>query len=99
LRHNTARPDIVTAYQPQPVDPVGFGEVERLGRPVMHAATALPNRRLRSTCLRRSIPALQLQQALFPLSWTGGHGTEPNEQNTQQSPASGFSFSPQPLQT
>jgi hypothetical protein len=39
-----------------------------------------------------------LQQALFPLSWTGGHGTEPNEQNTQQSPASGFSFSPQPLQ-
>ena len=27
LRHNTARPDIVTADQAQPVDPLGVGEV------------------------------------------------------------------------
>jgi hypothetical protein len=40
-----------------------------------------------------------LQQELLPFSWTGGQGTEPKEQNTQQSPASGFSLSPQPLQT
>src|SRR5262245_15589565 len=29
----------------------------------------------------------------------GGHGTEPYEQNTQQSPGFGLSFSPHPLQT
>jgi hypothetical protein len=39
------------------------------------------------------------QQGLFPLCWTGGQGTDPNEQNTQQSPANGLSFCPQPLQT
>jgi hypothetical protein len=39
------------------------------------------------------------QQGLFPPSWTGGQGTDPNEQNTQQSPANGLSFCPQPLQT
>lgn len=29
------------------------------------------------------------QQASSPLAWIGGHGTEPNEQNTQQSPGFG----------
>ena len=47
-----ARPDIVAADQPQPVDPIGLGEVGRELCPVMHAAAALPNLRLRSTCLR-----------------------------------------------
>ena len=46
-----ARADIVAAEQPQPVDPVGLGEVGRELRPVMHADAALPNRRLQSTCL------------------------------------------------
>lgn len=32
-------------------------------------------------------------------SWTGGHGTEPYEQKTQQLPGSGFSLTPQPLQS
>jgi hypothetical protein len=27
LRHNTARPDIVGTDQPQPIDPLGVGEV------------------------------------------------------------------------
>ena len=31
LRHNTARPDIVGADQPQPIDPLGLGEVGRVG--------------------------------------------------------------------
>src|SRR5712664_2367589 len=30
-------------------------------------------------------------------AWIGGHGTEPYEQNTQQSRAFGFSFVPQPV--
>jgi hypothetical protein len=30
--------------------------------------------------------------------WIGGHGTEPYEQNTQQSPAFGRSVTPQPVQ-
>jgi len=39
------------------------------------------------------------QQADAPASaWTGGHGTVPNEQKTQQSPLFGFSFTPQPEQ-
>jgi hypothetical protein len=36
---------------------------------------------------------------LPPLHWIGGHGTSPNEQNTQQSPGSGRSSVPQPLQS
>jgi hypothetical protein len=28
--------------------------------------------------------------------WIGGHGTEPKEQNTQQSPSFGRSITPQP---
>lgn len=39
---------------------------------------------------------LPLQQ--FP-ACIGGHGIEPNEQNTQQSPALGFKRAPQPLQS
>jgi hypothetical protein len=38
-------------------------------------------------------------QQHFPFCWTGGHGTEPYEQNTQQSPGLGFSRWPQPLQS
>jgi len=30
-------------------------------------------------------------------AWIGGHGTEPYEQNTQQSPVFGRSVAPQPL--
>jgi hypothetical protein len=41
-----ARPDIVATDQPQPVDPVGLGEVGRELRPIMHADAALPNLRL-----------------------------------------------------
>ena len=41
-----SRPDIVAADQPQPVDPVGLGEVGRELCPVMHAVAALPNLRL-----------------------------------------------------
>jgi len=32
------------------------------------------------------------------LAWIGGHGTEPYEQNTQQSPGFGRSVAPQPVQ-
>jgi hypothetical protein len=32
-------------------------------------------------------------------AWIGGHGTEPNEQKTQQWPAKGFRRIPQPLQS
>jgi len=31
-------------------------------------------------------------------AWTGGHGTEPYEQNTQQSPGFGRSMTPHPAQ-
>jgi hypothetical protein len=31
--------------------------------------------------------------------WTGGHGTVPYEQNTQQSPAFGFNRAPHALQS
>jgi hypothetical protein len=31
-------------------------------------------------------------------AWIGGHGTEPYEQNTQQSPGFGRSVAPQPVQ-
>jgi len=37
------------------------------------------------------------QQPAF--AWMGGHGTEPYEQNTQQSPGRGLSLSPHPLQS
>jgi hypothetical protein len=30
-------------------------------------------------------------------AWIGGHGTEPYEQNTQQSPRLGRSIAPQPV--
>jgi len=36
-----------------------------------------------------------LQQLDLPSVWIGGHGTEPYEQNTQQSPFFGFSNAPQ----
>jgi len=39
------------------------------------------------------------QRSWPPLSWIGGHGTVPNEQNTQQSPGLGRSSVPQPLQS
>jgi hypothetical protein len=32
-------------------------------------------------------------------AWIGGHGTDPYEQNTQQSPGNGFKRSPQALQS
>ena len=32
-------------------------------------------------------------------AWIGGHGTEPYEQNTQQSPGFGRNVIPQPVQT
>jgi hypothetical protein len=38
-------------------------------------------------------------QQHFPFCWTGGHGTEPYEQNTQQSPGLSLSRWPQPLQS
>ena len=41
-----ARADIVAADQPQPVDPVGLGDIRRELCPVVHAAAALPNLRL-----------------------------------------------------
>jgi hypothetical protein len=31
-------------------------------------------------------------------AWTGGHGTDPYEQNTQQSPGFGRSMTPHPAQ-
>jgi hypothetical protein len=43
---------------------------------------------------KRSESASQRQQR--PLVCTGGHGTEPYEQYTQQSPDLGFSRRPQP---
>jgi hypothetical protein len=36
-------------------------------------------------------------KSFCPASRTGGHGTSPQEQNTQQSPALGFNSAPQPL--
>ena len=41
-----SRADVVAADQPQPVDPVGLGEVGCELCPVMHAVAALPNLRL-----------------------------------------------------
>jgi hypothetical protein len=38
LRHNTARPDIVAADQPQPVDPLRVGQLRCAGRFGVHAA-------------------------------------------------------------
>jgi hypothetical protein len=43
------------------------------------------------------------QQEFAPSSpersaWIGGHGTEPKEQNTQQSPCFGRKVAPQPVQ-
>jgi hypothetical protein len=38
LRHNTARPDIVGTYQPQPVDPLLVGEVCGVLGIAVHAA-------------------------------------------------------------
>jgi len=35
----------------------------------------------------------------LPFCWTGGQGTDPYEQNTQQSPAFGLSCFPHPLQS
>jgi hypothetical protein len=45
---------------------------------------------------------LPKQQDAAPVSpkrsaWIGGHGTEPYEQNTQQSPGCSSSVAPQPL--
>src|SRR5260370_12310266 len=40
LRHNTARPDIVTADQPQPVDALLVGQVRCTWRSSVHAAPA-----------------------------------------------------------
>jgi hypothetical protein len=44
-----------------------------------------------------------MQQVVVPGSpercaWIGGHGTEPKEQKTQQSPGLGRSSAPQPVQ-
>jgi hypothetical protein len=41
----------------------------------------------------------EVQRDLLRLSWIGGHGTDPKEQNTQQSPGLGLSLSPHPLQS
>jgi hypothetical protein len=41
--------------------------------------------------------ALANQQHRRPEFWTGGHGTFPYEQNTQQSPGLGLSIARQPL--
>jgi hypothetical protein len=48
------------------------------------------------------VAAVQVQHDAGPASpalcvWIGGHGREPYEQNTQQSPDLGFSFVPQPV--
>jgi hypothetical protein len=42
---------------------------------------------------------VQQEAALSPArsAWIGGHGIEPYEQNTQQSPAFGLSRTPQPV--
>jgi hypothetical protein len=37
--------------------------------------------------------------AHLPFCWTGGQGTDPYEQNTQQSPALGLSRFPHPVQS
>ena len=39
------------------------------------------------------------QEASGPASWIGGHGTVPEEQNTQQSPVFGRKTAPQPVQS
>jgi len=56
--------------------------------------------RFANYALSRPICAdVQPQQAPSPFSWIGGHGTVPYEQKTQQSPGSGLSLFPQPLQS
>jgi hypothetical protein len=55
-------------------------------------------------CLFRVAPAdddpvLRLHQEQQSPAWIGGHGTEPQEQNTQQSPCRGFNLTPHPLQS
>jgi hypothetical protein len=48
----------------------------------------------------RALSHVGVQQRACPLlAWTGGHGTVPNEQNTQQSPGLGRSSVPQPAQS
>src|SRR5262245_3640580 len=57
-----------------------------------------------ATCRRQALAMItqQVLQELTPLTpersaWIGGHGTEPYEQNTQQSPCFGRSIAPQPV--
>jgi len=63
----------------------------------------VPNsgRRLCDAAVRHEYIYREQHISLFPpdSSCLGGQGTEPNEQNTQQSPLFGFSFSPQPTHT
>ena len=70
-----------------------------------HASRAV--RRLRSQCFECCAISLahdhSIAQQEFPgtpdrAAWIGGHGTEPYEQNTQQSPAFGRRVTPQPVQ-
>src|SRR5580704_11682842 len=47
---------------------------------------------------RRRVAAVGRHVGVSP-AWMGGHGTEPYEQNTQQSPGFGRRSSPQPMQS
>jgi hypothetical protein len=58
------------------------------------------NREMFQLC--RFSPGCPAQHSDVPVcpersAWTGGHGTEPCEQNTQQSPAFGRSVTPHPV--
>jgi len=65
-------------------------------------ARALPSQSC-ATCVgalvKTAYPAQQdaTPAALERWAWTGGHGDEPYEQNTQQSPGFGRSLAPQPV--
>ena len=67
-------------------------------------ARALPSQSC-ATCMRALVkiayPAQQDTTSASPerCAWTGGHGEEPYEQNTQQSPGFGRSLAPQPVHT
>jgi len=57
-----------------------------------------PTREEHTKLLLVEAPPQQVDDRPFiRASWTGGHGTLPYEQNTQQSPALGLSRAPHPV--
>jgi hypothetical protein len=55
LRHNTARPDILGAYEPQPIEPLRIGQPDAASRPITVIATLCTHIALRPFWLYRTM--------------------------------------------